>query len=72
MCTCSTEDGRTVLAVFNLELVISILGGNVGVGKYYYYYWRMIIILGGESRSNNDLLPSCVEDDVEGVVRCVC
>jgi len=76
MCTCSTDDGRTVLAVFNLGLIISILGGNVGVGKYYYYYWRMIIILGGEkdneSRSNNDLVPSCVEDDVEGVVRCVC
>jgi len=51
MCTCSTDDGRTVLAVFNLGLIISILGGNVGVGKYYYYYivilWR-IIILGGE------------------------
>ena len=65
--------------MFNLGLIISILGGNVGVGNIILLrrIFKSIVILGGEgymneSRSNNDLVPSCVEDDVEGVVRCVC
>ena len=78
MCTCSTDDGRTALAVFNLGLIISILvEGMLG------WVNIIIIILADDNysrgrrihkriSSNNDILPSCVEDDVEGVVRCVC
>ena len=38
MCTCMQHRRwkNCPPAVFNLELIISILGGNVGVGKYYY------------------------------------
>jgi len=46
MCTCSR---RTVPAVFNLELIISILERNVGVGNI------IIVILGGEGTRNEFL-----------------